>query len=257
MISQKPLILITNDDGVNAPGLHYLTQTVLPYGDVIVVAPNGPRSGQSSAITVDAPLYINECEPIGNAKVYSTNGTPVDCVKLAMNAVVERKPALILSGINHGSNAGNSLIYSGTMGAVIEGCMIGIPSVGFSLLQYSWEADFTHCDKTIKTITEKVLNEGLPENICLNVNIPAKCTPKGLRTVRATRGRWTEEYQKYTSPHGRTFYWLTGTYELTESPEDTNNEEYWLSRQYSTIVPVRPDQSALDQLDTLQYSGEF
>ncbi len=257
MISQKPLILITNDDGVNAPGLHYLTQSVLPYGDVIVVAPNGPRSGQSSAITVDAPLYINECDPINTAKVYSTTGTPVDCVKLAMHAIVDRKPALLLSGINHGSNSGNSLIYSGTMGAVIEGCMIGIPSIGFSLLQYSWDADFTNCGHTIKSITEKVLNEGLPQNICLNVNIPAKCTPKGIRTVRATHGHWTEEYQKYSSPHGRTFYWLTGNYVVDENPEATDNEDYWLNRQYSTIVPVRPDQSALDQLDSLLFNREF
>ena len=228
----------------------------MDYGDVIVVAPDGPRSAQSSAITVEKPLFINECPPIDSAKIYSTNGTPVDCIKLAMHAIIHRTPDIILSGINHGSNSGNSIIYSGTMGATMEGCMLGIPSIGFSLLDYSWEADFSVCDKIIRLIITKVLSESLPKNICLNVNIPAKNPPKGIRTVRASHGRWTEEYHKYTTPHGRPFYWLTGTY-INDEPDAVDTDDYWLNKGYATIVPVRPDQSATDYIHQLEYTTDF
>lgn len=250
MDSQKPLILVTNDDGVNAPGLHHLINCVTDMGDVIAVAPDGPRSGQASAITVETPLRITRHKGYDHAEVYSVNGTPVDCVKLAMHTVLPRTPQLIISGINHGSNSGNSIIYSGTMGAVMEGCMISIPSVGFSLLHHSIAADFSHTTEFVRNITRKVLEHGLPDQVCLNVNIPAKCTPKGVKICQASPGRWTEQYAYYVDPQGRNFYMLTGKY-INTDPDNPAYDNYWLDREFVTVVPVRPDQTYAPALDSI------
>lgn len=182
--------------------------------------------------------------------MFSVSGTPVDCIKVAMHAVVDRKPDLILSGINHGSNAAVNNIYSGTMGATMEGCLLGIPSIGYSLLSHSPSADFDPLTPFIEEITAKVISNGLPEGICLNVNFPARCTPLGLKTVRAARGYWTEEYADYTTPHGTPFYWLTGKFHNLE-PDNDETDEFWLARQYATVVPIRPDQTALDAIDAV------
>lgn len=240
MTDPRPLILITNDDGVKAPGLHKLIEIARNLGDVIAVAPELPQSGMSSAITVNRALFINEHPEYEGSRVYSVNGTPVDCVKLALRAIADRKPALVLSGINHGSNAGNSVVYSGTMGAASEGCMAGIPSVGFSLTHHSIKADFNPGMPFIDRITRAVLANGLPDGICLNVNIPAKCTPEGIKVVRAARGHWTEEYAEYSTPHGQPFYWLQGNF-VNIDEGDPATDEYWLDRQYVTVVPYRPE----------------
>lgn len=246
MTNSKPLILITNDDGFNSPGIEYLIRCIAKSdAEIIVVAPDGPRSGQASAISVNVPLFIKEECSIDGAKIFRVNGTPVDCVKLAMHTVLPRRPDIVLSGINHGSNAGNCVIYSGTMGAVIEACMLGIPAIGFSLLHHSWEADFSKCGAIIDKITSAVMSRGLPEGICLNVNIPARCTPEGIKVTRAARGYWTEEYVEYKTPGGAPFYWLTGRF-VNEEPDAADTDEYWLAQQYATVVPVRPDQSATD-----------
>ena len=247
----KPLILITNDDSIEAKGLRHLVDCVRTMGDIYVVAPNQPHSGQSSAFTVNAPLRIIEHPDYNDAVMRSVTGTPVDCVKLAMHHVLPRRPDIILSGINHGSNAGNSIIYSGTMGAALEGCMLGIPSVGYSLLHHSLKADFSECTPYITDITGRVLAEGLPDGVCLNVNFPAGCTPEGVKVVRAARGHWTEEYGDYTSPHGRPFYWLTGKFHNDE-PGNPDTDEYWLARNYGTVVPIRPDQTAADQIEAIK-----
>lgn len=242
-MTETPLILISNDDGVKAPGLHRLIEWVRPYGEVWAVAPDEPRSGQSSAITVNTPLRIVEHPEYDGAHVRSVTGTPVDCIKLAMHHIVPRRPAVILSGINHGSNAGNSVIYSGTMGAVFEGCMIGIPSVGFSLLHHSLKADFTECKPFIEQIVKAVLDKGLPEGVCLNVNFPAQVKIEGIKNVRSARSYWTEEYAQYTDPHGKPFYWLTGR-QVNLEPDDPQTDLYWLGRNYATIVAERADQNA-------------
>lgn len=238
----KSLIFISNDDGVDAPGLHHLIECVKDLGEVIAVAPSAPRSGQSSAITVDSPLRIAEFPDIDGAKVYSVSGTPVDCVKLALHALVNRKPDIMLSGVNHGSNAGNSVIYSGTMGAAMEACMVGIPAIGFSLLHHSIAADFSQTTPYIIDFTKRVLQHGLPEQLCLNVNIPAQCVPKGFKVVKAARGYWTEEYAEYKDPSGKPFYWLTGRF-VNSEPDNAETDEYWLAREYVSVVPVRPDQT--------------
>lgn len=247
MEQNKPLILITNDDGINARGVHYLADAVKEMGEVYIVAPDAAQSGQSSAMSMKTPLRITQYPERDGIKVYSVNGTPVDCVKLALHTIVPRRPDLLLSGINHGSNAGNNIIYSGTMGAVLETCMLGIPSIGYSYLSHSPEADFTNTLPFLKSITQRVIEQGLPADICLNVNFP-KGEIKGAKVVRAARGYWTEEYANYVDPQGKPFYLLTGNFKNAE-PEVEDTDYYWLDRGYASIVPARPDQSAMDVIE--------
>lgn len=187
MAENKPLILIVNDDGINARGVHYLADAVKEMGEVYIVAPDAAQSGQSSAMSMKSPLRITQYPERNGIKIFSVNGTPVDCVKLALHTIVPRRPDLLLSGINHGSNAGNNIIYSGTMGAVLETCMLGIPSIGYSYLSHSPEADFTNTLPFVQSITRNVIEKGLPKDICLNVNFP-KGEIKGAKVVRAARG---------------------------------------------------------------------
>lgn len=243
--------MVTNDDGVYSRGLATLVSVASKLGRVVVVAPSTPQSAKSSALTADAPLRITRHEPMGDAEVYSVSGTPVDCVKLGMHAILDRRPDLLLSGINHGSNAAVNNIYSGTMGAAMEGCILGIPSVGYSLLSHSPEADFSGIVDMVAAMTRRVLASGLPEGICLNVNFPKDCTPQGVKTVRAARGHWTEEYADYAAPGGHPFYWLTGKYHNTE-PDAEDTDEYWLARGWATVVPIRPDQTAADKIGQIE-----
>lgn len=236
------LILISNDDGIDAPGIRVLADCVAGMGDVYVVAPDRSRSGMSSAMTVNSPLRVRQHEDYNGAKMFSVTGTPVDCVKLAMHHIVPRRPDIMLSGINHGSNSGNSAIYSGTMGAVFEACMIGIPAIGYSLLDHSMKADFSECRRYIKPVAEAVLHGGLPGDVCLNVNFPAKARIEGLKVVRAARSHWSEEYQQYVDPHGKPFYWLTGV-QVNEEPDSDDTDLYWLERNFASVVPCRPDQT--------------
>ena len=251
-----PLILITNDDSINAPGIHCLAEAVKHLGDVYVVAPLHPRSGQSAALTVNGPLFINEIEqpPVEGVRMFTVNGTPVDCVKLALHTIVPRRPDLILSGINHGSNAAINVTYSGTMGAVLEGCMNGIPSVGFLLLSHSMKADFSFGMPFIVDIVKNVLEQGLPFYQCLNVNIPSKVAPAGVRVCRAARGHWSEEYKRYIDPSGNPFFWLTGRF-VNDEPEATDTDEYWLHHRHISVVPVCPD--VTDTASIAKLAGRF
>lgn len=239
-MSTRPLILITNDDGIHAPGLKHLLECAGRFGDVIVVAPDTPQSGKSSAISVETPLFITRHPDMDGAEVHSVSGTPVDCVKLALHAITPRKPDMVLSGINHGSNSGVSVVYSGTMGAVLEGCTVGIPSIGFSLLDHSLKADFSLSKEFICRIIARTFENPLPQGVCLNVNIPAHVVPDGVRVCRAATGYWTEEYRNYTSPGGSTFYMLTGRF-VNSDPRATDTDEYWLGKNYISMVPVTPD----------------
>lgn len=244
------LILITNDDSIHAPGLMTLVDCATGFGDVIVVAPDTPQSGQSSALSVNKPLRIKQLPDRGSAHLYTVSGTPVDCVKLALNAIVPRKPDLLLSGINHGSNSGNAITYSGTMGAVLEGTTVGIPSVGFSLLHHSIKADFSLSANYITQLIDLVIKNPLPDNTALNINIPARIIPQGIRTCRAARGHWSEEYQRYIDPTGNPFYWLTGRF-VNDEPDATDTDEYWLNQGYISVVPVTPDQTATEHIPTM------
>ena len=245
---ERPLILISNDDGYKAPGLRHLVECVADMGDIVVVAPAEPQSAKSSAITAGLPMRIRQHDNIGPARVYSVNGTPVDCVKLGLHALFpDRKPNLVLAGMNHGSNAAINAIYSGTMGAAFEGCICGFPSVGFSLISHDQGRDLSPTTALIRQITRYVLNNGLPKDVCLNVNFPDTDEIKGVKVVRAARGHWDAEYREYTDPHGHPFFMLTGALKNAE-PEATDTDEYWLSQGYASVVPMRPDQTAAEAL---------
>lgn len=248
METNRPLILITNDDSINAPGILCLAKAVAELGDVYIVAPAAPHSGQSAALTVGAPLRITE-QPSDsvNIRCFVVTGTPVDCVKIALHTILPRRPDLVLSGINHGSNSGVNVTYSGTMGAALEGCMNHIPAIGFSLLHHSMKADFSLSVDYVTDITRTVLERGLPDGVCLNVNIPAKIRPEGIKICRAARGYWTDEYRRYLDPQGVPFYWLTGHF-VNEEPDATDTDEYWLQHRHISVVPVAADQTAFPVL---------
>jgi 5'-nucleotidase len=241
----KPLILVTNDDGITAPGLRFLIRQMNEMGEVVVVAPEGPQSGMGHAITINATL---RCDEIivndGPQRDFSCSGTPVDCVKMAVNVVLDRRPDLIVSGINHGSNASINVIYSGTMSAAVEGALEGIPSMGFSLLDYSWDADFSHAEQPIRTIIREVMSNGLPKGTCLNVNIPKHSTEpiRGIKVCRQADANWTEEFDRREDPRGRSYYWLTGRFEVFDKGEDT--DEWALAHNYVSVVPIETDFTA-------------
>ncbi len=241
-MNDRPLILITNDDGITAPGIRTLIEVMNELGDVFVVAPDSPQSGMGHAITLDSTLHIEALTLNNGPQIeYSCSGTPADCVKLAVNEILNRKPDLCVSGINHGSNSAINVLYSGTMSAAIEAGIEGIPSIGFSLSDHSWNASFKHLKKHIKNIAKKVLKNGLPEGIVLNVNFP-KDEIKGVKICRQAKSNWIEEFDKRTNPQGKEYYWLTGTFKNLDKGDDT--DIHALNNGYATIVPVQFDLTA-------------
>lgn len=245
-IATRPLILVSNDDGIEARGVHALIDRLLQFGDVVCVCPDAPRSGQSMAITVNYPLRITRLDDYNGARMYKINGTPVDCIKLAMYNIVDRLPALVVSGINHGTNASINVVYSGTMGAAFEGCAYGLPSVGFSLTNHSHDAEFESCFPFVDAIVKGILTNGLPEGVCLNVNIPdSEIPPKEMRLTKSCRGNWTDEYKEYTDPNGKKFYWLTGRF-INNEPDNPDTDEWCLSHGIVSVVPVMLDRTAPD-----------
>lgn len=251
MTKQKPLILITNDDGYQAKGIKALTDSLKGLGEIVVVAPDGPRSGMSSAITSLNPIRVHLIEEEADLKIYSCTGTPVDCVKLAVSEVLDRQPDLVVAGINHGSNASIAVLYSGTMGAAMEGCVFKIPSIGFSLLNHSADADFSACEKVVRLISEKVLSQGLPIGTCLNVNIPNIPELKGIKICRQTAGKWTNEYQKAKDGSFKDVYWLTGEFQNDEL-HDATTDEYVLAEGYVSVVPVKVDMTDHNYIDSIK-----
>lgn len=251
-MTNRPLILVTNDDGITAPGIRTLIEVMNSLGDVVVVAPDSPQSGMGHAITVNSTLFVEKVK-VDNGKQmeYSCSGTPADCVKLAVNQILKRKPDLCVSGINHGSNSSINVIYSGTMSAAIEAGIEGIPAIGFSLLDYSWNANFEATKPFIKSIAENVLKEGLPKDVVLNVNIPnlSKQELKGIKICRQARALWEEEFDKRTNPQGREYYWLTGKFVNLDHGEDT--DEWALKNDYISVVPVQFDLTAHHCIQTL------
>jgi 5'-nucleotidase len=247
-----PNILVTNDDGIFAPGIRTLIEVMREMGNVIVVAPDKPMSGTSHAITVRNPLRLHLIKEEEGYREYSCNGTPVDCVKLGEQVVLKSKPDLLVSGINHGSNASVNIVYSGTMAAVLESAISGVPSIGFSLLDYSHKADFSNCIQVVRLVAQRVLSNGLPDGVCLNVNIPAVNGHeiKGIKVCRQGRSKWVEEFDVRTDPHKRDYYWLTGYFKKLEENEDT--DQWALENNYVSIVPVHFDLTAHYALSTIQ-----
>ncbi len=246
MAKKKPLILVTNDDGITAPGIRALISVMNTIGEVYVVAPDRPQSGMGHAITVNSTLYCDAIVIDKNApqKEYSCSGTPADCVKMASRQILDRQPDLCVSGINHGSNAAINVIYSGTMSAAVEAGIEGIPAIGFSLLDYSLDANFEPSKKYVKTIVENVLKNGLPKGVVLNVNIPRLPEEgiKGVKICRQANAHWLEEFDKRTNPMGREYYWLTGKFVNEDKGEDT--DEWALQQGYVSVVPTQFDLTA-------------
>ena len=242
---ERPLILVTNDDGINAPGIRTLISIMKDLGDIVVVAPDSPQSGMGHAITINSTLHSSRITPKDSEITeYSCSGTPADCVKLAINELMPRKPDLCVSGINHGSNSSINVIYSGTMSAAIEAGIEGVPAIGFSLLDYSWNADFSQSKDFIRKITLNALNNGIPKGVVLNVNIPAvkKSDIKGVKICRQAKAYWVEEFDKRKNPLGQEYYWLTGKFVNKDQGEDT--DEWALKNNYISIVPVEFDLTA-------------
>lgn len=252
-MTKKPLIFITNDDGYQAKGINSLVQALKGLGEIVVVAPDGPRSGYSSALTSITPLRYFPYKIEDDLKIYICNGTPVDCVKLGIGVILEgRIPDLVATGINHGSNSAVSVLYSGTMGAAIEGCLYRVPSVGFSLLDHGADADFTATQKVVRIISEKVLAEGLPVGTCLNVNIPIGNDLKGIKIAKQTKGKWVKEYKTSSDGGDYPIYWLTGEFENHE-PESADTDEYVLKEGYVSIVPVKVDMTDHEYISKLKH----
>lgn len=248
-MENKKLILVTNDDGVEANGIKALIEAMRPLGDILVVAPEEPQSGMSHAITVKHPLRVRTVKIEDGLKIYAVNGTPVDCVKLAINQILNRKPDMLVSGINHGSNSSTSILYSGTMGAALEGSVNHIPSVGFSHTKYDHNSDLEAAKQFAWQIAAKVLENGLPRSICLNVNIPEGDYNDifGIKICRQTLGHWKEEFDKRLDPIGREYFWLTGAYHNQE-PEATDTDEWALNNKYVSIVPVHTDLTSYETI---------
>ena len=242
---ERPLILVTNDDGINAPGIRTLISIMKDIGDIVVVAPDSPQSGMGHAITINSTLHSSRITPKDSEITeYSCSGTPADCVKLAINELMPRKPDLCVSGINHGSNSSINVIYSGTMSAAIEAGIEGVPAIGFSLLDYRWNADFEQSKNFVSMITLNALNNGIPKGVVLNVNIPSvrKSDIKGVKICRQAMAYWIEEFDKRKNPLGQEYYWLTGKFINEDLGEDT--DEWALNNNFISIVPVKFDLTA-------------
>ncbi|HXB09725.1 MAG TPA: 5'/3'-nucleotidase SurE [Puia sp.] len=237
-----PVILVTNDDGINAPGIRNLVEAVKGLGKVVVVAPDKPQSGMGHAITIGNPLRLQPMHHVfEGVEAWSCSGTPVDCVKLAVDKVLRRKPDLCLSGINHGANHSINVIYSGTMSAAVEAAIESIPSMGFSLLDYSVEADFGPARKYVRIIVEQVLSRPMDKHLILNVNFPAVPDNliKGIKICRQAYAKYEEDFVERNDPNSRKYYWLTGKFVNFDRGRDT---DVWaLEHNYVSVVPVQFD----------------
>lgn len=250
MSTKKPLIFVTNDDGFMAKGINSLVESLVGLGEIVVVAPDGPRSGMSSAITSIQPiryqLISKDLEK--DITIYACTGTPVDCVKLGISEIVGKKPDLLVSGINHGSNASICVLYSGTMGAAIEGALFKVPSIGYSVLDHAHDADFKHTNKITRALSKKILETGLPTGVCLNVNIPnSKDEIKGIKVCKQASGQWVEEFKKSADGANKEIFWLTGYFQ-NDDLNDIETDEWALANGYATIVPVKVDMTDHDEV---------
>lgn len=258
-MQKKPTILISNDDGITALGIRNLVEIAKQFGNVVVVAPDSPQSAQGHSITIEDPIRIHESDIFGpDVQAYECTGTPVDCIKLAKNVVLkDQQIDLCLSGINHGSNASTNVIYSGTMSAAMEASMEGIPAIGFSLLDFAANADFSAARKFVKDIVANALSKGLGETLLLNVNIPKLPLGeiKGIKICRQAKGYWSEDFQKGMDPMGRSYYWLTGKYIYQDEGEDS---DIWaLENGYVSVVPVMHDLTHHTALSSLEHFSKL
>ncbi|WP_207427923.1 5'/3'-nucleotidase SurE [Pedobacter sp. SYSU D00535] len=257
-MKRTPTILVVNDDGIDAPGIKVLIDAMKELGNVVVVAPDSPQSGMGHAITISKPLRLDRVHIYPEVEMYKSSGTPVDCVKLAVNKIFKgKKPDLCVSGINHGLNHSINVIYSGTMSAAVEGAIESIPSVGFSYDDFGYDADFSACVPFVKMVAAKVLEHGLAPGTLLNVNFPKTDKIKGIKVCRQANAKWAEEFDERKDPNNRDYFWLTGKFQLNDRGEDT---DVWaLTNGYASLVPVQFDLTAhhaIPHLNNWQFNVE-
>jgi len=252
MSNEQPVILVTNDDGITAPGIRNLVEAIADLGQVVVVAPDSPQSGMGHAITIGKPLRLHKVKAIEGVECWQTSGTPVDCVKLARDKVLHRKPDICVSGINHGANHSINVIYSGTMSAAMEAAIEGIPSVGFSLLDYNFDADFTIARKVARAITKRMLAERMPDHTLFNVNIPKvdEAGFKGMKLCRQAYAKWEEEFDERLDPRGEQYYWMVGRF--VNLDKGTGTDVAALKEGYASVVPVKFDLTDYGQKERLE-----
>ena len=238
-MTEKPLILVSNDDGYRAKGINSLVSVLREFGDVVAVAPHTGRSGKGCAITSETPIKVELVASEPGFEMYSCTGTPCDCIKVACHAIVPRRPSLVVGGINHGDNSAVNAHYSGTMGVVLEGCMKGIPSIAFSLCSHDSDADFTPTFDVIRKVVAAVLKRVLPAGSCLNVNFPDSASYAGVRICRQAAGSWVNEWEAHEHPRGGKWWWLTGDFVVEEQGDDADRVA--LDNNYVTITPTKID----------------
>ncbi len=257
MSNNEKIILVTNDDGITAPGIASLIEVAKQYGKVYVVAPDKPQSGMGHAITINTPIRLIKNNQYNVAGSYQCSGTPVDCVKIAVDQVLERKPDLCVSGVNHGANHSVNVLYSGTMSAAMEGALENIPSVGFSLMDFSWDADFSVAKKVAHEVISYMLQTELPDHTLFNVNIP-KCSLdyfKGIQAAHQGKAKWEENFVHRTDPSGKDYYWLTGGFESRD--DDPTSDINLLKENYASLVPVQFDLTNQALLSQLRENEQF
>lgn len=248
---------MSNDDGISSKGIRVLVNLMSQIGDVVVVAPDSPQSGMGHAITIGNTLRLYETDIFGRIPSFKSTGTPADCVKLAKHHVLrDNKPDLVVSGINHGGNTSISVLYSGTMSAAIEGAMEGMPSIGFSLCDYSDTPDFSHVEEYVLSITQKVLSEGIPSGVTLNVNFPSKTSGpiKGVKVCRQARAKWQEEFDIRYDPNGKKYFWLTGSFVNYDKHND-DNDEWAIDNNYVSVVPCQYDLTEYNVMEEMKTWG--
>lgn len=252
MSPKRPLILVTNDDGISSKGILSLYEAVKEFGDVVIIAPDSAQSGMGHAITINEPLRLNASRLFGDTPAYSCSGTPVDCIKLGVYEVLHRKPDLVVSGINHGANTSSNVLYSGTMSAAVEGAMEGIPSIGFSLCNYEADADFSAAKSVVKNVVSEVLRNGMMDRTCLNVNVPDVSIGdlKEIKICRQAHAFWEDRFDKREDQFGKPYYWLTGDFVEQDKTEDT--DLYWIEKGHPTIVPTQFDMTAYKAIKELE-----
>ncbi|MBP6065396.1 5'/3'-nucleotidase SurE [Bacteroides sp.] len=252
MENQRPLILVSNDDGITAKGISELIKFLRPLGEIVVMAPDSPRSGSGCALTITKPVHYQQIRRDVGLTVYKCSGTPTDCIKLARNTVLDREPSLVVGGINHGDNSATNVHYSGTMAIAIEGCLNGIPSIGFSLNDHAMDADFDAMGPYVRQIAATVLEKGLPHLTCLNVNFPNTKEIKGIRICEQAKGQWSKEWESCPRKTDANYYWLTG--EFTDHDTENEASDRWaLANGYAAITPTTVDVTAhhfKEELDT-------
>lgn len=251
MENQRPLILISNDDGIVAKGISELVKFLRPLGEIVVMAPDAPRSGTACALTTGEPIHYKLIRKDVGLTEYKCSGTPADCVKLAFETVLDRKPDLVVGGINHGDNSATNVHYSGTMGVVIEGCLKGVPSIGFSLCSHEPDANFTAAGPYVRDIARLVLEKGLPALTCLNVNFPDTQELKGVKICRQTKGQWTSEWENFAHRGDSHYYWLTGSF-VDEDADQEDTDHWALANGYVAITPTTVDVTAYGMIDELK-----